>query len=140
MDEFNNVVRYFLKKKMCVYTEIGLRPKKESAIRADIVALSMTKEIVIVEWKNSILDFERDKKYWLYLDYCDKLYIAARKEVITKISVDSRVGLINASGKCRILKRPKKQELSFDDRINLITRLAFRNADFNRYGKWPSKN
>jgi hypothetical protein len=58
----------------------GLRGLTEVALpngrRADIMAVSDTAEIWIVEIKSSLADFRTDQKWPEYRDYCDRLFFA----------------------------------------------------------------
>ncbi len=47
-----------------------------SGRRADIVALSASGEVWIVEVKSSLVDFLSDQKWPEYRDYCDRLWFA----------------------------------------------------------------
>jgi hypothetical protein len=44
--------------------------------RADVIALSRTGELVIVEIKSSVADFRADRKWNTYRDFADRLYFA----------------------------------------------------------------
>ncbi|MBX9760692.1 MAG: MmcB family DNA repair protein [Beijerinckiaceae bacterium] len=44
--------------------------------RADMVAISATGHILIVEVKSCVADFRSDHKWREYLDYCDQLFFA----------------------------------------------------------------
>ncbi|HUW72701.1 MAG TPA: MmcB family DNA repair protein [Methyloceanibacter sp.] len=44
--------------------------------RADVVGLSPSGDVVIVEIKSCLIDFRTDGKWHDYLDYCDRLYFA----------------------------------------------------------------
>ena len=131
------VARHYTKKRYCVSTELGLRSRRQGSIRADVLAMNMKNEIIIVEVKSSVADFKTDTKYHLYLDYCNKLYIACTPDVASKIRdfVNTNVGIIEIGGSPRITKPAKRRELSQKTVMQILTRLAFRNAEFNRYKK-----
>ena len=44
--------------------------------RADVVGLSPSGDLLIVEIKSCLIDFRTDGKWHDYLDYCDRLYFA----------------------------------------------------------------
>ena len=44
--------------------------------RADILALGRDGDLIIVEIKSSVADFQSDRKWPQYRDYCDRLYFA----------------------------------------------------------------
>ena len=53
----------------------------KSGRRADVVALSATGDIWIVEIKSSIADLRADAKWPDYRDFCDRLYFATLADV-----------------------------------------------------------
>lgn len=129
-----SVSRYYTKKRYCVNTEVGLN--KWGALRADVIALSMKREIIIVEVKSSVADFKGDDKYENYKPYCNKLYIAAPEHVALKIRklIAPGVGLMALTdSKIKVIKSASRQNMDPTIVLNIITRLAFRNADANRY-------
>lgn len=63
--------------------------------RADIVAVSRTGEIWIVEIKSSIEDFRADNKWPDYWAHCDRLYFAIPNDVPQEI-IPQETGLIVA--------------------------------------------
>jgi len=132
-----SVAKYYTKRRYCVSTEIGLRSRREGMLRADILALNMKREIIIIEVKSSVADFRADSKYEFYLDYCNKMYIACMPDVALKIkdSVNKQVGLMVMEPRPRIIKHARYQDLDDDLRLQILTRLVFRKSDFNRYKK-----
>lgn len=131
------IARYYTKKRFCVNTELGLRSRRQGSIRADIIAMNMKNEIIIVEVKSSMADYLADTKYHLYLDYCNKLYIACPPNVAAKIKdiVNKQVGVIEIDDKPKVVKPAKRRDLDQSMILQILTRLAFRNAEFNRYKK-----
>jgi hypothetical protein len=63
--------------------------------RADVVALSGSGDILIVEIKSCLLDYRTDAKWQDYLDYCDRLYFAVRADFPCEV-VPEEAGLILA--------------------------------------------
>lgn len=61
--------------------------------RADIVALSSTGEVVIVEVKSCAVDFRSDHKWPEYVDYCDRLFFAIADDGPAEL-IPEYVGLI----------------------------------------------
>ena len=55
-----------------VVTELALANGR----RADVVALSPAGDVMIVEIKSCLLDFQSDGKWHEYLPHCDRLYFA----------------------------------------------------------------
>ncbi|QDH83400.1 hypothetical protein [Achromobacter phage Motura] len=132
------VAKYFTKKRMCANAEIGLRSRREGAIRADILAMSMSQEIIVVEIKSSVADFRSDKKMHLYLDYCNKAYLACSLEVYKKIKADIHPGfgvMIIGEKSVRVIKNAKRRDMDPEIRMGVIMRLVFRNAEYNRFKK-----
>ena len=78
---------------------LGFAPLLEVGLpngrRADILALGMRGEIVIVEVKSGLLDFKTDLKWGEYLPYCDAYYFAVAPEFPRHILPDDP-GLIVA--------------------------------------------
>lgn len=139
------LIRYFTKKRMAVNVELGLC--KKGKYRADLIALSMNGYLTIVEVKSSVADFRSDKKHHNYLKYCHRFYFAVSSSVYKKLKDEfpKEAGVFVISEKkdtlgrvlkkAKVKKRAKNQELDDDTRFNLIVRMAFRGADFNRYKK-----
>jgi hypothetical protein len=63
--------------------------------RADVVALSGSGDVFIVEIKSCLLDYRGDAKWQDYLDYCDRLYFAVRADFPCYV-IPQEVGLILA--------------------------------------------
>ena len=66
-----------------------------SGRRTDLVALSNSGEIWIVEIKSSVEDFKSDHKWQDYLDYCDRFYFAVDQAFPTEL-IPEQTGLIIA--------------------------------------------
>jgi hypothetical protein len=77
----------------------GLAPLDELPLpdgrRADVVAVSASGAIVIVEVKSSVADFRADRKWTAYRDFCDQLYFAVNPAFPAEILPDD-TGLIRA--------------------------------------------
>ena len=133
----SSVVKYYTKKRFCVNAELGLQSRRLGMLRADVLALNMKHEIVIVEVKSSIADFKTDQKYHLYLPFCNKMYIACQPKLYEKIkdSVNEDVGImvVQDNGKLKVAKNAKSRIVDPETLLQILTRLAFRNADHNRY-------
>ncbi len=130
-----SVTSYFTKKCYAVNAEVGVC--KWGRLRADLLAVNMKGEVVIVEVKSSYADFKHDKKWWNYVDFCNRLFFAVSEETYAKVFdlIPKGVGIIvvDKYGKSWIKQVAARSELDLDTRLNLVIRLAFRNADFNRY-------
>jgi hypothetical protein len=53
--------------------------------RADLLALTPKGEIWIIELKSGLADFQADKKWHDYLDYCDRFYFAVAPDFPTDV-------------------------------------------------------
>ncbi|MCO4317003.1 MmcB family DNA repair protein [Phyllobacterium sp. 21LDTY02-6] len=69
--------RLFLEMGLAVVPELPLA----SGRRADLVALTRSGEIWIVEIKSSIEDWKADRKWPIYRDHCDRLFFATHPGV-----------------------------------------------------------
>ncbi len=132
------VAKYYTRKKWCVNTELGLRSRREGMLRADVIAMNMKREVVIIEVKSSMADFRSDHKYHQYLDYCNKLYIACPAEMVEKIRplVNKGVGIMAYDeGSLVVAKSARRKDLDPDTLTQIMMRLIFRNSEFNRFKK-----
>lgn len=137
--------RYFVKKRMAVNEEVGLC--KWGRFRADLLCLNFYGDVTVVEVKSSVADFKSDKKWHNYLDYSNRFYFALSPAVYAKVKDDipRGVGVLLVSRatdrlgrnllKSNVAKPAYWRELNAETNINLIIRLAFRNAEHNRYAK-----
>lgn len=62
---------------MCCYAEVPLANGR----RADVLGLGPKGEIWIVEIKSSLTDYQVDRKWPDYKDYCDRFYFAKPPEL-----------------------------------------------------------
>jgi len=63
--------------------------------RADVVGLSPSGDVLIVEIKSCLIDYRTDGKWHEYLDYCDKLYFAVAADFPSEV-IPEHAGLILA--------------------------------------------
>ena len=66
------VCRAFRALGLSVVTELPLANGR----RADVVGLSPSGDVLIVEIKSCLIDYRTDSKWQDYLDFCDRLYFA----------------------------------------------------------------
>lgn len=78
---------------MACVAEMPLRPR----LRADIMALGQKGEIWIVECKSSRADFQSDRKWQGYLDWCDRYFWAVDADFPTEL-LPEETGLFIADG------------------------------------------
>lgn len=74
-----------------VVTELSLANGR----RADVVGLSPSGDIIIVEIKSCLIDYRTDGKWHEYLDYCDRLYFAVAADFPCEV-IPEHAGLILA--------------------------------------------
>jgi len=132
-----------VKKRMAVNFEVGLC--KGGRLRADVLALSMSGKVIVGEVKSGVADFKSDKKWHLYAEYSDQFYFILDRPTYTKIkaSIPKGTGIIvideslGRTGrtllKAKVVQRAKWEPIDEEIRKNLIIRMAFRNAELNRY-------
>jgi hypothetical protein len=79
----------------------GLAPVLEAPLangrRADVMALSASGEIWIVETKSCIADYACDAKWPDYLDYCDRFFFGVAEDFPRDL-IPEETGLIVADG------------------------------------------
>src|SRR5512141_2451817 len=74
---------------LSVVTELSLANGR----RADVVALSGGGDVLIVEIKSCLLDYETDGKWQDYRAYCDRLYFAVNADFPCEV-IPAQAGLI----------------------------------------------
>lgn len=126
---------YLFRYGFSVTYELGIMPW--GSRRADIVANKVSGKIVILEVKSSLADFRADKKWKSYLDYCDKFMFCTTEDVYEKIrdELPKEVGVICLSpttGWAYMAKKSPNLELSDENRLSVLARLAYRNGDLSR--------
>lgn len=134
----NIAAKYFAAKNYAVHFEMGLN--SGGKFRADVLALNMQCELIIVEIKSSVADYKSDKKWHNYKLYSDKFYFVFHTDVYEKLKLSNSLpkdcGILVAYSDKHILckQNAKYKSIENDDiRFNLIVRMAYRSADINRY-------
>ncbi len=64
------------------------------SLRVDILNLSYSDKVVIIELKSCRQDFESDSKWKSYLDYCDRFFFMCPDGVIDPKELPDKVGLV----------------------------------------------
>lgn len=110
--------------------------------RADVVAVKLNGDIVIVEVKSSVPDFINDKKMKKYLKFCDRFYLCFTPEVWDKIKskdkylehLPKRAGVIvlRKDGYAKIVKPCKIKAVDPETRMAMLARLAWRSGDLSK--------
>ena len=85
------VCRAFRALGFSVVTELPLANGR----RADVVGLSPSGEVLIVEIKSCLIDYRADAKWQDYLDFCDRLYFAVAADFPHEV-IPHEAGLILA--------------------------------------------
>lgn len=86
-----------------------------SELRCDIIRLDYADKITILEVKSCREDFNADKKWERYLDYCDYFYFVCPEGVIKESEIGDKAGLIyvSQSGFIQAKKSPRKLKPKF---------------------------
>lgn len=132
----DKVIRYYVKKGFCVNREIGLC--KYGRLRADFLAISMKHEVIIIEVKSCPADFSTDHKWKKYLPYCNKLYFAVNSNTYERIKdkIPNGIGVLLCDSMCpTVVQKAKTREMDDQRYLEIVTRVAFRQSEFNRYNK-----
>lgn len=85
------VCRAFRALGLSVVTELPLANGR----RADVVGLSPSGDVLIVEIKSYLIDYRTDSKWQDYLDFCDRLYFAVAADFPREV-IPQQAGLILA--------------------------------------------
>lgn len=82
------------------------------------------------EIKVSVSDFKGDKKWHLYLPYCERLYFACPEGLLNVGDMPAEAGLvwINSSGSRTVQKTAKHRTLQEKYKNELLQRLLYRYA------------
>ena len=110
------------------FAQIGLSSLSEfsptSGLRVDIITLGMSDEIWIVECKSGQSDFNSDKKWQNYLDWCDRYFWAVDGKFPTDI-LPSDTGVIIADAyDASILRDSPLNKLSAARRKKIMNSVA----------------
>lgn len=105
------------------------------SLRVDILNLSYSDKVVIIELKSCRQDFEADSKWKGYLDYCDRFFFMCPEGVIDPKELPDKVGLVyvNISNPdnpyFKVIKKPgllKPKHISNIWLKHIYKKLAFR--------------
>jgi hypothetical protein len=90
-----------------VLTELSLANGR----RADVVGLSSSGDVLIVEIKSCLVDYRTDGKWHEYLDYCDRLYFAVATDFPHEV-IPEDAGLILADRYgAELVREPAEERL-----------------------------
>ena len=127
------VARHFQIKRLCsVSCEFGLATGQ----RLDVIGVNYWGEILGAEVKVTRQDWQGDKKWYGYTQWCDWLWFAFPKGLVTledfRVSPQSdHAGMIEVDevGAVAVLARAKRNRLHFPKRFDVMHRLAMRAGD-----------
>ena len=123
-------VTYLTHQRFSVYVELGLA--KWGSLRADVIGVKMSGELVIIEVKSCRQDFVTDKKYHRYLEYADRVYMLWPQDY--GLPLADRVGLLLPTdrGYLRVERSAVRQPIAGPVRKRVICGMAWRAGTFNR--------
>jgi len=105
---------------LSVVTELSLANGR----RADVVALSGGGDVLIVEIKSCLLDYQTDGKWQDYLEFCDRLYFAVNSDFPCGVIPD-KAGLILADRYgAELVREPVEARLSAARRKAMMLNFA----------------
>jgi hypothetical protein len=105
---------------LSVVTELSLANGR----RADIVALSGGGDVLIVEIKSCLLDYQTDGKWQDYLAFCDRLYFAVNADFPCEM-IPVQAGLILADRYgAELMREPAEERLSAARRKAMMLNFA----------------
>ncbi|MDF1610442.1 MmcB family DNA repair protein [Hoeflea sp. YIM 152468] len=100
-----------------------------SGRRADLVALSGTGEIWIVEIKSSVEDFRSDRKWPDYRQHCDRLFFATHAAVPPELFPQDCGLIIADEWSAHLLRDAPEHRLAAASRKAMLLRFARSAAD-----------
>lgn len=132
-------IDWCIKHRYSANVELGVMPW--GARRADVIAVSVRGDIVIVEVKSCQADLEADSKWRAYLPYCDRFFFCvgndhwnSHKEAILQTLKGTTAGLmvLEPDGYVRVKKYSGANTMSVENRFHILGRMAWRGGEFNR--------
>ena len=132
------VVHYFVHLKFGVSVEIGV--ESWAKLKADLLALSWRKEIVVIEVKSCKSDFQTDRKWHKYLPFCHRMYFAVHHTDISWMDKnidklkEKGVGILvlQPNGYIKVYKNASKRTVDPEVLDNLVLRMAWRGAQYSK--------
>ena len=109
----------------CCYAEVSL----SNGRRADVVAVGPKGEIWIVEIKSSLIDFQVDRKWPDYKDFCDRFFFAKPLELDPDIFPASEGLMVGDDHDAAILRMAEEAPLPGARRRAMLLKLARLGAD-----------
>jgi hypothetical protein len=116
------VVRHLFQRGLIALPEVTL----PNGRRADLMALSRSGEIWIVEIKSSVEDFQVDRKWPVYRQFCDRFFFATHADVPqTVFPAEEGLFVADAYGAAMIREAEKRPELAAATRKSLLIQLSW---------------
>jgi hypothetical protein len=109
----------------CCFTEVPL----DNGRRADVLGLGPRGEIWIVEIKSSLIDFEVDRKWPQYKEFCDRFFFAKPPELSPEIFPPGEGLIVADAHDAALLRMAAEVSLPAPRRRALTLRLARLGAD-----------
>ncbi len=114
------VQRLLLELGVSAFPELSLKTGR----RADLVGLTRTGEIWIVEIKSSIEDFRVDRKWHEYRGFCDRFFFATHPGVPAEIFPDDCGFILSDGYGAEVLREAPEHRLAAPARKALTLRFA----------------
>lgn len=95
-----------------------------SGRRVDLMGLSRKGKIIIIEIKSSIADFQVDKKWHEYKDFCDQFYFATHPSVPMEIFPPTEGFILADEYGCEIIREAETLKLNPASRKALTLKFA----------------
>ena len=114
------VERYFEDLSWVTLPEMSLKNGR----RADLVALSGSGQVGIIEVKSSIADFTSDQKWHEYRDYCDFFWFATLPDVPVDIFPDTQGFMVADHYGCEVHRAAEECKMTAATRKSMHLRFA----------------
>lgn len=109
----------------CCYSEVSLRNGR----RADVLGLGPKGEIWIVEIKSSLVDFQVDRKWPHYKEFCDRFFFAKPPDLDPDIFPPDEGLMVGDGHDAAILRMGIEDPLPAARRKTMMLKLARLGAD-----------
>ena len=114
------VIRYFHRNDIIMIPELTL----QNGRRADLIGVDNKGKIILVEIKSSVEDFNVDKKWPEYLEFCDQFYFASHKDVPGDIFPEDQGFILADHYGAEILRQANQQKVTPHQRKAIMLRFA----------------
>lgn len=120
------------------YKELALGSRRQMRRRADVIAVNLKGEIVLCEVKSSMADFQTDKKFHLYLPYCNRMYFVFAhtmdwKKLLPKFQhLGIGVMELQKDGLVRMVRPAKARAMDPKIERSLLMRMVWRGSSISQ--------